>query len=118
MEKPSDNSGFVDSLEKLLQLCEELGQQIDEIGACLYPPQEISSIEAALEKIRNIIDVLRGMQWFLRLMRLGGLQGASDAFLEACNGLRSSLRELASEISSSNTADIEARVENITLTDK
>jgi hypothetical protein len=39
MEKPSDNSGFVDSLEKLLQLCQELGQQIDEIGVCLYPPQ-------------------------------------------------------------------------------
>ncbi|CAJ2630618.1 unnamed protein product [Trifolium pratense] len=110
MEKPSDNSNFVDSLEKLLQLCQELGQQIDEIGACLYPPQEISSIEAALEKINSIIDVLQ--------VELGGLQGASDAFLEACNGLRSSLRELASELSCSNTADIEARVENITLTDK
>lgn len=110
MEKPDDNSGFVDSLEKLLQLCQELGQQIDEIGACLYPPQEISSIEAALEKIHSIVEVMQA--------EIGGLQGASDAFLEACNGLRSSMHELASELSSFSTADIEAGVENITLSEK
>ncbi|CAI8604984.1 unnamed protein product [Vicia faba] len=111
MEKPNDNSGFVDSLEKLLQLCQELSQQIDEIGACLYPPQEIPSIEAATEKIHGIID---GMQ-----VEIGGLQGASDAFLETCNGLKSSMRELVFELSNSTgTADIEARVENITLADK
>ncbi|CAK8573971.1 unnamed protein product [Lathyrus sativus] len=110
MEKPNDNSGFVDSLEKLLQLCHELSQQIDEIGACLYPPQEITSIEAAMEKIHSIID---GMQ-----VEIGGLQGASDAFQETCNGLRSSMKELVSELSNSSTADIEIRVENITLADK
>lgn len=110
MEKPNDNSSFVDSLEKLLQLCQELGQQIDEIGACLYPPQEISSIEAALEKIHSTIDVMQA--------EIGGIQGASDGFLETCNGLRSSLRELESELSNSSTADVEARVESITLTDK
>lgn len=107
LEKPNDNSSFVDSLEKLLQLCQELGQQIDEIGACLYPPQEIPSIEAALEKIHSIIDDVQ--------VELGGLQGATDVFLEACNVLRSSLRELLSELHNSSTADIEAKVENITL---
>lgn len=110
MEKPNDNSGFVDSLEKLLRLCQELSQQIDEVGACLYPPQEIPAIEAAIEKIHSIID---GME-----VEIGGLQGASDAFLETCNGLKSSMSELVSELSNSSTADIEARVENITLADK
>ncbi|XP_058769364.1 uncharacterized protein LOC131643227 [Vicia villosa] len=110
MEKPNDNSGFVDSLEKLLQLCQELSQQIDEVGACLYPPHEIPAIEAAMEKIHSIID---GME-----VEIGGLQGASDAFLETCNGLKSSMSELVSELSNSSTADIEARVENITLADK
>ncbi|KAI5401316.1 uncharacterized protein LOC127098010 [Lathyrus oleraceus] len=110
MEKPNDNSGFVDSLEKLLQLCQELSQQIDEIGACLYPPQEISSIEAAMEKIHSIID---GMQ-----VEIGQLQGSSDTFLETCNGLRSSMKELVSELSNSSIADIEDSVENITLADK
>lgn len=110
MEKPKDSSSFVDSLEKLLQLCQDLGRQIDEIGACLYPPQEVPSIKEALEKIHSIIDVVQ--------VELGGLQGASDVFVGACNGLRSSMRELAAELSSSSVADIEAKVENISLTDK
>ncbi|KAG4907561.1 hypothetical protein JHK84_056093 [Glycine max] len=107
LEKPNDNSSFVNSLEKLLQLCHELGRQIDEIGACLYPPQEIPAINAALEKIHSIIDAVQ--------VEVGELLGASDVFLEPCNDLRSSLRQLASELSNSSTADIEARVENITL---
>ncbi|XP_061351418.1 uncharacterized protein LOC133296446 isoform X1 [Gastrolobium bilobum] len=110
LEKPNDNSSFVNSLEKLLQLCQEIGQQIDEIGACLYPPQEIPTIKASLDKIHSIIDVVQE--------EVGGLQGASDVFLEACNALRSSLRQLASELSTSSTADIEAKVENITLANK
>ncbi|KAL5140075.1 Protein DETOXIFICATION 12 [Glycine soja] len=108
LEKPNDNSGFINSLEKLLQLCQELGRQIDEIGACLYPPQEIPAINAALEEIHSIIDAVQ--------VEVGELLGASDVFLEACNDLRSSLRQLASELRNSSTADIEARVENITLT--
>ncbi|CAL0316397.1 unnamed protein product [Lupinus luteus] len=107
LEKPNDNSTFVDSLEKLLQLCQDLGRQIDEIGACLYPPQEIPAIEGAMEKIHTIIDVMQ--------VELGGLTGALDVFLETCNVLRSSLKQLASELTSSSIADIEAKVENITL---
>ncbi|XP_028758166.1 uncharacterized protein LOC114717233 isoform X2 [Neltuma alba] len=107
LEKPGDNGDFVDSLEKLLKLCQDLGLQIDEIGACLYPPQEVPAIEAAIMKIQSVIDDMQSV--------LGGLGGASDTFLEACNVLRSSLRQLASELSSSATADIEAKVENISL---
>ncbi|XP_054823119.1 uncharacterized protein LOC129321398 isoform X2 [Prosopis cineraria] len=107
LEKPGDSGDFVDSLEKLLKLCQELGLQIDEIGACLYPPQEVPAIEAAMVKIQSIIDDMQGV--------LGGLRGASATFLEACNVLRSSMRHLASELSSSGTADLEAKVENMTL---
>ncbi|KAL2324159.1 hypothetical protein Fmac_023217 [Flemingia macrophylla] len=110
IEKPDDNSNFVNSLEKLLQLCQELGRQIDEIGACLYPPQEIPAIEAALEKIRSIIDVVQ--------VEVGELLGASDVLLEPCNDLRSSLRQLESELGNSSAADIEARVESMTLNNK
>ncbi|MED6196720.1 hypothetical protein PIB30_050028 [Stylosanthes scabra] len=107
LERPNDSGSFVDSLEKLLKKCQELGRQIDEIGACLYPPQEISAIKAATDEISCIIEVVQA--------ELGGLKGSSDAFVEACNALKSSFTQLASEISSSSTADIEAKVENITL---
>lgn len=107
LEKPKDNSDFVDSLEKLLKFCQELGLQIDEIGACLYPPQEVPVIKASMEKIQSIIDEMQG--------ELEGLEGASDVFLEACNVFRGSLRKLASELSSPAITDLEAKVENITL---
>ncbi|BAT93842.1 hypothetical protein LR48_Vigan609s000500 [Vigna angularis] len=110
VEKPSDNSSFVNSLEKLLQLCQELGRQIDEIGACLYPPQEIPAIKAGSEKILSIIDTVQ--------VEVEELLGSSDVFMEPCNGLRSSLRQLASELSNPSIADEAARLENITLTDK
>lgn len=107
LEKPSDNGNFVDSLEKLLKLCQEFGLQIDEIGACLYPPQEVSTIEASIVKIHTIIDDMQ--------IILEGLKGAGDTFLEAGNVLRSSLKQLESELSSSAAADIETKVEDITL---
>ncbi|KAL9317193.1 hypothetical protein ACSQ67_013710 [Phaseolus vulgaris] len=115
VEKPNDNSSFVNSMEKLLQLCQELGRQIDEIGACLYPPQEIPAIKAGLEKILSIIDTMQ--------VEAEELLGASAAFMEPCNGLRSSLKQFASELGNPSTTDeaveaVEARVENITLTDK
>ncbi|QCE08560.1 uncharacterized protein LOC114190855 [Vigna unguiculata] len=110
VEKPSDNSSFVNSMEKLLQLCQELGRQIDEIGACLYPPQEIPAIKAGSEKILSIIDTVQ--------VEVEQLLGSSDVFMEPCNGLRSSLRQLASELSNPSIADEAARLENITLTDK
>ncbi|KAK4263872.1 hypothetical protein QN277_029229 [Acacia crassicarpa] len=109
LEKPGDSGNFVDSLEKLLKLSQELSLQIDEIGACLYPPQEVPTIEAVMVKIQSFIDDIQGI--------LGGIRGSSDTFLEACNILRSSLKQLASELSSSDTADLEAKVENITLGD-
>ncbi|CAJ1977453.1 unnamed protein product [Sphenostylis stenocarpa] len=107
LEKPNDNSSFINSMEKLLQLCKELGRQIDEIGACLYPPQEIPAITTASEKILSIIDALQ--------VEVEELLGASDVFIEPCNGLRSSLRDLASELS--NPSTVVAGVENITLTE-
>jgi len=109
VEKPNDNSTFVNSMEKLLQLCQELGRQIDEIGACLYPPQEIPAIKAGLEKILSIIDTVK--------VEAEELLGSSDAFMEPCNCLRTSLRQFASELSNPSTTD-EVTVENLTLTDK
>ncbi|XP_019057896.1 PREDICTED: uncharacterized protein LOC104812031 [Tarenaya hassleriana] len=45
LEHPKDNSQFVDSLEKILKLCQGIGVEIDELGACVYPPQETNSMK-------------------------------------------------------------------------
>ncbi|KAI3879823.1 hypothetical protein MKX03_000442 [Papaver bracteatum] len=52
--KPADNdSKLVDSLEGLLRLCKGIGIQIDELGACLYPPQEIPALKLGVDKISD-----------------------------------------------------------------
>ncbi|XP_042033503.1 uncharacterized protein LOC121780045 [Salvia splendens] len=97
----------VDSLEKLLKLCREAGIQIDELGACLYPPQEISAIKVALEKISSFSDESE--------TQLRNLKGFTEDFGKACTGLRSSLRQLENELGCSNVGDIVPKLENLVV---
>ncbi|PWA61755.1 dihydrolipoamide acetyltransferase, long form protein [Artemisia annua] len=63
-ESSSDESNeTVVSFEKLLTVCQSVGLQVDEIGACLYPPQEVSAIRTASEK-----SVRDGSRIFLALL--------------------------------------------------
>lgn len=107
LENPEDQSSFVDSLEKLLNLCQEVSGQIEEIGASLYPPQEIPIIKEAIQKIQGVFDEVQ--------MEVDGLNIASDVFLEDNNVLRSLLKQFESELSRFSIADLEVKVENFTL---
>jgi len=107
LENPNDCSDFVDSLEKLMKLCQGIGTQVDELGACLYPPQEVPAMKAASEKIFSIIDDMQ--------VELGNIKGTSQAFLQACDGLRSSLRQFEFELDCPSTADLEAKMQDVTL---
>lgn len=91
VEKSNSSDDFVDSLEKLLKLCQGIGTQIDELGACLYPPQEVPAMEAALGKILSSID---GVQ-----SEVENVKGGSDAFTQACSGLKNSVNQLESILS-------------------
>ncbi|KAL6571080.1 hypothetical protein OROGR_000630 [Orobanche gracilis] len=88
----------VDSLEKLLKICQGIGVQVDELGACLYPPQEIFAIKTALEKISSFVNEME--------IGLRNLKGFTDEFGRACNGLRISLRQLESELGCGGTSDL------------
>lgn len=89
-ENRDNGNDFLDPLERLLKLCQESGLQVDELGACLYPPQEFSAMKTAVEKISSVID---GMQ-----VEVNNLKGSSQAFFQACTGLRGSLRVMESEL--------------------
>lgn len=106
MENPN-NTEFVDCLEKLLKLCQGIGAQIDELGACLYPPQEVPAMKASSEKISSIIDDL--------MVELESVKGTSQAFIQACDGLRNSLRLFEYELGCCSTSDLEAKLQNVTL---
>ncbi|KAI5353213.1 hypothetical protein L3X38_006106 [Prunus dulcis] len=89
-ENPNDSSNLVDSLEKLLRMCQGIGIQIDELGASLYPPQEVPTMKAALGKISSFVDDMQA--------ELQNLKGNLEAFCQACTCLKSSLGQLESAV--------------------
>jgi len=54
-----DAKDFIDSLERLLSYCREIGSQVSELGACVYPPQEISEMKAIAKKISHGVGEIR-----------------------------------------------------------
>ncbi|KAJ6982077.1 hypothetical protein NC653_025251 [Populus alba x Populus x berolinensis] len=106
-EKPEDSSNFVDTLEKLLKLCQEIGVQIDELGACLYPPQEFPAMKAALEKICSAIVRVQ--------TEIESLTSSSEAVFQACNDLESSLKQMEATLGCCSAGDIEFIMQNVAL---
>ncbi|XP_060669396.1 uncharacterized protein LOC107429399 isoform X2 [Ziziphus jujuba] len=106
-EKPADNGDFVNSLENLLKQCQAIGRQIDELGACLYPPQEIHALKTAVDNISSIINDM--------LVEVESIKGTSETFLQACSGLRDSLRQFKSELGCNYMVDLEVDMQKVVL---
>ncbi|KAK6252719.1 hypothetical protein QUC31_014439 [Theobroma cacao] len=106
-ETPDDNSKFADSLEKLLKLCQGVGVLADEIGACLYPPQEIAAIKVALGKISSSINEVQ--------QEVESFQTSSKSVGEACNGLRTLLKQMEAELDCSSTTDLANKLQNVAV---
>ncbi|WOH07661.1 hypothetical protein DCAR_0727094 [Daucus carota subsp. sativus] len=107
-EDPDGSSKYVDSLEKLLKLCQGIGIQIDELGACLYPPQEHPAIGTASEKISGMIDEM--------LVELDKLDVPRGSFVQACADSKRSLGQLGSELGNSTDTEVLAKIERLDLT--
>ncbi|GLU04681.1 hypothetical protein SLE2022_218170 [Rubroshorea leprosula] len=108
LENPDDNGKFVDSLEKLLKLCQEVGAQIDELGACLYPPQELPAIKVALEKISSSIDEVQlGMESF---------KSSSEPLVQSFSDLRTSIKQMSHHLDCVNTKGVVDKLQNVALT--
>ncbi|KAG2303643.1 hypothetical protein Bca4012_062397 [Brassica carinata] len=108
LENPKDSkSGFVDSLEKLLKLCKGTGDQIDEIGACVYPPQEIAKMKQALKIIQGNLGEVEA--------EVEGLKNSSEALTGACRKLRSSMEHMEAELEKRCEDEVVAVMQNVTL---
>ncbi|CAH1414103.1 unnamed protein product [Lactuca virosa] len=106
-ENESDQT--VDSLEKLLVICKSMGLQVDEIGACLYPPQEVSAIRGASEKMMSFVGEMQ--------VEVEKIKGNSDAFVHASNGLMNCLRELELGLGCSSDDELVGEMENLVVDD-
>lgn len=89
-EKMNEVSDGVESLEKLLKLCQETGVQIDELGACLYPPQELDSIASVSDAVSGLIDEMQE--------ELDKISGSTVGFRQASGNLKEALAKLKSEV--------------------
>ncbi|KAI4340987.1 hypothetical protein MLD38_025770 [Melastoma candidum] len=103
-ENSSRDGEFLMSLEKLLKLCREIGLQIDELGACLYPPQEVPAILAASGKMSSATHDLE--------IELGRIEGTSTDFLDHCGHLRSKLKVLEYTLG---CCQVEQQLQNVSL---
>ncbi|GLT34348.1 hypothetical protein SLA2020_088690 [Shorea laevis] len=107
LEKPDDNGKFVDSLEKLLKLCQGVGAQIDELGACLYPPQELPAIKVALEKISSDIEEVQ--------VEVESFKSSSESFVQSCSDLKTSIKQMLLQLDCSDTGDMVDKLQNVVL---
>ncbi|KAI8023975.1 hypothetical protein LOK49_LG03G00884 [Camellia lanceoleosa] len=89
-ENQDNSNDFVNPLERLLKICQGIGLQVDELGACLYPPQEFPAMKSAMESMSSNIDEMQA--------EIDNLKGSSQAFSQACTGVRRSLRQMESEL--------------------
>ncbi|VVA94892.1 unnamed protein product [Arabis nemorensis] len=86
LENPEDNGGFVDLLEKLLKSCQGIGVEIDELGACVYPPQELSLMKQTVERIRgNVGEIVAHILSFKNFSLI-------EAFYGTCRRLQSLIK--------------------------
>lgn len=58
-DAPSATEDATPTLEKLLELSKDLGVGVDELGASLYPPQEIENLQARVAEIEGLIESMQ-----------------------------------------------------------
>lgn len=108
LENPKDNSEFVDALEKLLKLCQGIGVQIDELGACVYPPQEFGLMKQTVEKIWETIgETETGVKSFKN--------SSSEALSGSCRRLQSLIEHMGTELDTRIEAEVVCKMQNVTV---
>lgn len=75
-----------DSFEKILTSCQEMAFEVNELGACVYPPQEIYQMKSSMEKICGLVDEMR--------IEVVSLEGSPDGVFATFKRLESSLGNL------------------------
>ncbi|XP_031499392.1 uncharacterized protein LOC116263758 [Nymphaea colorata] len=86
----ANSTSVVVSLENLLQICEKIGVQIDELGASVYPPQETSLMNTAVRKLVECIERTRA--------EVQSFDTMPEGLSQVCQALENSLNKLESDL--------------------
>lgn len=88
---PKENSGFVDSLEKLLKLCQRTGVLIEELGTCVYhPPLKIDKMIQTVKVLEGNLDEVKA--------QVEHMKRSSNAFPGVCRKLRDAIKLMEVEL--------------------
>ncbi|WOL03992.1 hypothetical protein Cni_G12713 [Canna indica] len=77
---------FTDSLEKLLNYCQEMSFEVNELGACVYPPQEVCQMKLNADKMYSLVDKMH--------IEVNSLEGSPDGVFATFKQLESALGNL------------------------
>ncbi|KAL5718349.1 hypothetical protein ACHQM5_011259 [Ranunculus cassubicifolius] len=109
LKRPDHNESYhsVESLERLLELARVIGAQVDELGACLYPPQELESIKSASDAMSNAVNEMKA--------EIISFQDLHERFYQSCDGFTESLREFQSKLATVDANDLVTEIENLSV---
>lgn len=89
-DKDGANEDRVEPMEKLLSHCKEIADQVNDLGASVYPPQDTSEMELAIKRLYNGIN---GMH-----KEIGNLGGAPESTFAALEGFEKCLGSLRARL--------------------
>ncbi|XP_010498789.1 PREDICTED: uncharacterized protein LOC104776419 isoform X2 [Camelina sativa] len=85
MENPKEDSEFVDSLEKVLKLCQRSGAEIEKLGTCVYhSPLEIDKMVQTVKILGANLDEVEA--------EVEHKKWSSNAFPGVCRKLRDAIK--------------------------
>ncbi|KAJ6800808.1 uncharacterized protein M6B38_202095 [Iris pallida] len=97
-----DSKDFIESLERLLSYCREIGSEVNDLGACVYPPQEISGMTAAARKIGHGVGEIR--------KEVESMGSSKERLFMAFEQLESSLGRLETGLAGSSVPEMDKLV--------
>ncbi|GJN15161.1 hypothetical protein PR202_gb02054 [Eleusine coracana subsp. coracana] len=97
------NEEKVDTMEKLLIYCKKIADQVNDLGAAVYPPQDASDMKLT---VTRLYDGIKGMR-----EEIGHLGGSPAGAFAALDELVKCLGSLESELAD----DVVDEMENLTI---
>ncbi|KAL5231649.1 hypothetical protein ABZP36_030425 [Zizania latifolia] len=101
--RSGSNEDKVDAMEELLRSCREAADQINDIGASVYPPQDLSQMSSSVKRLYDGTNAMR--------REIGNLGGSPESVFLALERFDKSLGALEAEI----TDDVVNEMENLTI---
>lgn len=101
--KDGANEDKVEPMEKLLSHCKEIADQVNDLGASVYPPQDSSEMKLDIKRLYNSINGMR--------KEVGNLGGSPESTFAALEGFEKCIGSLRAKLDD----DVVTEMENLNI---